>query len=216
MAIATYADLKASVANWQARSDLTTLIPDAITIAEAKLNRKLGEVLTEEQPTGVINSREIDISSFSMAAPIGLFIIEDSGEETEITPRVDGTYPQSAESDKPKHYSIAGSKIVFNCPLDVAYTFRFKFRQRFALSDTATTNWLLDEHPDIYLAATLVWGGLFTEDDARTAKFSTVLEDGIPEVKAYISRQKDRGRLTIDPGLADIGRCSTFNYLTGQ
>lgn len=214
MAISTYAELKSAAANWQARSDLTTTIPDAIMLAEGKLNRELGEVLTNSSLVGVVSSREIDISALSLAAPIGLWLVETSGEETEITPRVDGTYPRSADTGKPKHYSIAASKIVFDSLCDAAYTFRFKYRQRFALSDSATTNWLLTNHPDIYLAATLIWGGLFTSDDTRAVTFASVLEDGIPSLKAYVSRQY-RGLLSIDPGLADIGRCQTFNYTTG-
>lgn len=215
MAIGTFSELKTAAAAWQARSDLTATIPDAIALAEARLNRVLGEVLTNSPLTGVVGSREISISSISMAAPIGLFLAETTGLETEITPRVDGTFAYNADTQKPKHYAISGSTIILDSKCDSAYTFRFKHRQRFALSDASPTNWLLTNHPDIYLAATLVWGGLFTEDDGRAAKFTMVLDEGIPSVKAYVSRQ-NRGLLSIDPGLADIGRRDVFNFTTGE
>ena len=41
MALTNYGELKASIANYLARSDLTTAIPDFITQAESKMNRQL-------------------------------------------------------------------------------------------------------------------------------------------------------------------------------
>jgi hypothetical protein len=41
MAISTYSDLKTTVANYLARSDLTSQIPDFITFAENRLRRDL-------------------------------------------------------------------------------------------------------------------------------------------------------------------------------
>ena len=41
MALATYSDLKTTIANYLARSDLTSQIPDFITLAENRLRREL-------------------------------------------------------------------------------------------------------------------------------------------------------------------------------
>ena len=41
MAITTYSDLKTTVANYLARSDLTSVIPDFIQLAEYRLQRDL-------------------------------------------------------------------------------------------------------------------------------------------------------------------------------
>ena len=41
MAISTYSELQEAVASWLNRSDLTTTIPDFITLAESRLNRTL-------------------------------------------------------------------------------------------------------------------------------------------------------------------------------
>ena len=48
MAITTYSELKTAVANFLARSDLTTQIPDFITLAEARMSREL-ETRTQEK-----------------------------------------------------------------------------------------------------------------------------------------------------------------------
>ena len=41
MAITTYAELQTAIANWLARDDLTTYLPDFITLFEAAANRRL-------------------------------------------------------------------------------------------------------------------------------------------------------------------------------
>ena len=41
MALANYADLQASVANWLHRADLTAVIPDFVAIAEARMSADL-------------------------------------------------------------------------------------------------------------------------------------------------------------------------------
>ena len=41
MALTTYTELKASVADWLNRTDLTTEIPDFISLAEAQMERTL-------------------------------------------------------------------------------------------------------------------------------------------------------------------------------
>lgn len=100
---------------------------------------------------------------------------------------------------------IAATKTIdFDCLLDQAYSFRFRFRQKFALSDSATTNWLLTNHPDVYLAGVLIWGGVFTQNSQFSATFSAILETGIPSVKSAIAQSK-RGVATVDPALSAIG-----------
>ncbi len=41
MALSTYTELKSSLADWLNRSDLTSVIPDFISLAEAQIERQL-------------------------------------------------------------------------------------------------------------------------------------------------------------------------------
>jgi hypothetical protein len=218
LSIVDYASLKTALAAWMKRSSISSTAEDCIGLAESRLNRDLGEVLTNATLTGVLDSREIDVASQSVAEPLALFITTVTGQsETELQKLRDGDFPYSPISSIPVVWGVAVDKIVFNCPLLAAYSFRFKFRQRFALSDAAPTNWLLDNHPDIYLAAAIVWGGLYVDDDGKTAKWSAMLEQSIPSLKAYISRQ-NRGEMRVDPALSAMasGRRRSFNINTGQ
>jgi hypothetical protein len=215
MSFTTKATLKTAVIDWLARSDVTANGDDQITLAEARLNRELGEVLTEQTLTGTLSQRYIDVSSYTVARPISLFLAETGLDEVELTPKMDGTYPRSVTNGRPSYWSYVNGaeRIYFDCPLSGAYPFRFKFRQRFSLAADGDSNWLLAKHPDIYLAASILWGGLYTQDNPRMATFAAVLEQGIPSVKAYISAQ-NKTVLTVDPALA----CNRpfFDYTTGQ
>jgi len=212
MALSNYADLLASVSDWMARTDLSGNAGDFVALGEARLNRELTPVELNTTLTGTLNDPKIDISSLSMAAPVALFL--DDGiipAEMELTQKADGTFPYQTLSLRPRYWAIDGTDIVFNCPLDQAYSFRFRFKQRFSLSEAAPTNWLLTYHPDVYLAASLVWGGLFIRDSPYAAQFQAVLNSDIPEVRHYIAQQ-DRAVATVDPALQRVGRIVRGNY----
>lgn len=205
--LASYTDMKSAVTNWMARADVAGEADDFIDFAEARLNRELDPIEQDTTLTGAANGNEIDVSSLSLDKPISLFLAQPGLNEVEMTPKAPGTFPFVSVSGRPRYYSvdIKGGKIQFDRPLDGEYPFRFRFSQRFSLSDDAPTNWLLTNHPDVYLAAVLVWGGMFIRDSDFYNQWTSVLEPGIASVKHFIAQSK-RGNLTVDPMLQRIGR----------
>jgi len=206
MALATYDDLKTSALDWMTRSGQSGVVEDWITLAEARLNRELGAVETDASLTGTEDSRTIDISSLSMVQPVALFLAPVGEDEQEVTPRADGAFAYLDSSGRPRFWGIDGTNIDFDRPLDEAYPFRLHYRQRFSLA-TSSTNWLLTNHPDIYLAAVLMWGAGYNEDFANGATWKAVLDEGIPDVRNSIAQSR-RGSLTVDRALATVGRRS--------
>jgi hypothetical protein len=204
MALANYSDLKTFLQDMMARSDLSGNVADFITLAEARLNREIPAVETDVTLTGTIDNRRIDVSAHSVVSPLALFL-NDNGQEREITRHADGTFPYTDTSGFPSRWAMDSQSYVdFDCPLQSAYTFRFRIRQRYALSDSATTNWLLTNHPDIYVAAALIWGGGYTKDFEYAGIFASSLRDGVESVKNVIAEQ-NRGVLTVDPALQCFG-----------
>ena len=211
MALGTFDDLKVAVTRWSARSDLAGDAEDFILLGEAALNRELQAVETEATLTGTVGSRSIDISAHSVERPRALFLTyPDTGDEVQLTSKTDGTFPYIDDNGEPELWSVDGDNIKFDRPLDQAYSFRFEFSQRFALSDAAPTNWLLTNHPDVYLAAVLIWGGLFTRNDTVGSRWVAVLNTGIPSVRSAIA-QKKRALLTVDPALSRMNRRYVYN-----
>lgn len=206
MSITNYTELQTAVLDFMARNELTGNVADFIGLAEARLNRELGAVETESTITATADVNAIDVASLSVVEPLALLIAQAGCDEIELTPKVDGTYPRLTSSGTPRYCSLIdqGETVVFDRPPDMAYPMRFRFRQRFALSLSAPTNWLLTNHPDIYLAASIVWGNIFIQATDKTAFYKAILDDGLPSLKNTIARQK-RAVLTVDPMLQRIG-----------
>ena len=216
MALATYSDLKTSVASWLERSDMTAVIVDCVTLAEARMNRELGPVETDASLTGTVGSRELDISALSLVEPLQLWVADPGSEdERRVDPQSSANMAYIDNPGPPRQWVMAStSALKLDRPCDQAYAFRFHYRQRFALSDSAPTNWLLTNHPDIYLAACLMWGACYQESFPNGAVWKGVLDEQLPQVAHTLAKQR-KGTLRVDPGLADIGRRSTFNNTTG-
>jgi hypothetical protein len=212
MAIATYSDLKTKAASWLRRAGNATYVaevPDFVTLAEARLNREIGAVETDASRTGTVDSRSISISALSIVEPIALWVA-DPGEENEreVQKQAASSMAYVDSSGRPSQWCMdSTTNLKLDRPCDLAYAFRFRFRERFALSDSVTTNWLLTNHPDVYLAATLMWGAGYLESWPNGSVFKGMLDEGLASVQRTLSRQK-RGTARVDPALVRIGRRS--------
>ena len=159
MALTTYTTLKASIANWLNRSDLTSEIADDfIKLTEADFNSKLRirkmiaqtsftiDSETEALPTGFLQVRDIYILNGNTKVPL-----------TYTTPsQMDSTVGTST-TGLPNSFTILGDTFRFSPKPDGTYTAFINYYKSFdALSDTTTTNYILTTHPAIYL-----YGALF-------------------------------------------------------
>ena len=209
LTLASYLDLKSVIPVWLDRQDdddISTKTALYIKMAEARLNRELDVVETDATLTGVSSSRSLDTSSLTIVEPIALWIVVN-GDEEAMTPRPDGTFPYEGTSGKPRFWGMDASyaRIDMDRPCDQAYSFRFRFVERFALSDDVTTNWLLTNHPDLYLYAALFEGFNQLQASESAAKFDGLTRDRISAVKSQLAQTK-RSKLVVPPMLARIGR----------
>lgn len=196
MAISNYSELKAAVADWMVRNDVTSSAGDFVALAEASINRTLGPVNTDATLTGTEGSRRVDVSALSIVQPIALHLVV-YGDEEQVTLRPDGSFPYLDVSAQPSFAAFEGDFIDFNTLLDQPYSMRLTYQARLALSDAAPTNWLLTQHPDLYLAACIAWGGLYIEDDAKAAKWESIASRALREV-ANVESRKRRGKLVTE------------------
>lgn len=210
MAISNYSELKTAITEWMDRSDLTGNAADFITLAEARLNRRLKGLEVDTTLNGADASQSIDISSLSLAEPIALFCTTH-GDEYEILLKAPGTIAYNDTAGSPEFYVIDGDTIEFNRPQSGAQTYRFVYQERYALSDSVTTNWLLTKHPDVYLAASIIWGNVYIKDMQAALIFKQTLDEFIKETRNYIA-QKKRGNRSVDNALLVN---STNRYASG-
>ena len=158
MALTTYTELKASLANWLNRSDLTTEIADDfIKLAEADFNSKLRvrsmivqvnitvDAETEALPTDFLQIRDFYILSGQTKTPL-----------TYTTPAQMDTTEGSSRTGLPTTYTILGDTIRFSPKPDATYTAVMNYYKKFtALSSSVATNYILASHPAIYLYGSL-------------------------------------------------------------
>ncbi len=182
MAITTYSDLKNTVANYLARSDLTSVIPDFIQLAEYRLQRDLrirqmlvvatasttGGDSTLGLPTDFLSMRDIHlntnpVSTLRYKAPNSFY------ETARVT-----------ESGKPVDYTILGAEMQLAPVPDTAYTAQMLYYAKPALlSDTNASNIFLANCPDALLYATLGEAEPYLMNDARVQTWATLYSRAI-------------------------------------
>jgi hypothetical protein len=204
MPFSNYTELQASITDWMARSDVSGQAADFITLGEAGLNRELKQVGTTTMLTGVSGQDYIDISALSMIEPKALFV-HDTDAEYEMTKQELGTYTKHEFSGRPNIWAIEGNRIVFDRDLDQAYPFRFVYTGRFALSVSAPTNDFLTQNPDLYMAASIVWGSVYVKSRPDISLWSDMLGAFLASAK-HIEARKARGDMIVDPALLVIGK----------
>jgi hypothetical protein len=204
----TYTGLKTAITDWMDRNDIEGNAADFIALAEAGLNRELETVEVDASISGVVDNRAIDVTSLSVREPVALFILDQS-QEYEVTKKPAGSFEYSEISSFPSLWALDGTNIKFDCPLNSAYSFRFRYSAQFALSDETTTNWLLTNHPDVYLSACIAWGAKFVADDTTLARYAGPIDGFIASINRQESKRK-KGKLGVDPALVSIGRRGSF------
>lgn len=211
--IASYATLQSEALAFMDRAGQAAQVsaaPTWVQMAEARLNRELGALETDTTLTGTLDSRTISISSLSIVEPVALFLAETDRDEVEIDQQADGSFPYLDVSGKPAKWAIDGTNIDFDRPLDSAYPFRFRYRQKLALA-TTDPNWLLTEHPDVYLAATLMWGAGYNEDWPNGQVWKMGLDEGLESVRKVL-QQRRRGMLRVDEAIISGQSYSLANW----
>jgi len=158
MALSTYTELKSAIANWLNRSDLTSEISsDFIVLTEADLNAKLRIRQMHDQTTITINAETETVPTGFLQ--VRDFYILSNGQKfpmTFISPAQMDSVKASSTTGVPTSYTILGSTFRFAPRPDSTYTGILNFYKKFtALSSQNTSNYILTDHPAVYLYGSL-------------------------------------------------------------
>lgn len=195
MAITSYSELQTAIGDWLNRADLDQKIPDFIRLAESTLNDVLRSADMVAQSTGVsITSGRADLP----ADALEIVYAQVAGQEDEpleqITPQQLTMLRRTRTRDaaNPRFFAIIGRKIAVT-PTPASGSLDIDYYQRIpALTDSNTTNWLLDDAPHMYLYTSLLHATPFLMDDARYAVFnSTVSQQVMAAVKSNTTLSLD-------------------------
>lgn len=168
MALASYSDLKSAVADWLARTDLTSRIPDFITLAESRVNRELRVREMVSQVTGTVGTATLAIPS-DFIEVLRFTLDTETDAPLEYRPVDDSEHrAASLSSGPPAWFSVIGGQFRLYPQPDGDYAYMLDYYAQLpALSDSNTTNWLLEKAPDVYLFGALAEAAPFLLDDQR-------------------------------------------------
>ena len=196
MAITTYAELQTATANWLDRTDLTARIPEFIELAEANFNRVI------RQPDMIAKDDSFSIAGRYTTLPTNT--LEIIRIVVDLTPVIVLEYLTPEEiserrivmsaTGKPYYFTMIGGSSnqleVLPSP-DSTYTSSIVYYTRIAaLSDSATSNWLLAAHPDIYLFGTLVEAEPYLKNDERMPMWTTRLDKALNDLGLQGQRER--------------------------
>jgi hypothetical protein len=203
MAITNYSELKTAVANWLDRSDLTAYVPDYITLAESKLRKDRQVRKIQVRVPFSVSTEKVDVpSDFRQIKSLyhdgptyyGPIDIVGEGELAQEK------HLNGADSGVPAKAAYVSDQIWFSPEPDATYSLVMTYETSLvALSDSNTTNWLITNHPEIYLYAALVESAPFLKDDARIATWETMLSKALGLLYQNTQRQEFSGHMVSRP-----------------
>lgn len=201
MAVTTWTELTAAVADWLGRTDLTTPIAnDFVPIAEAEIKRRVRRMT---------NSTTIYISAANMngpadlAEPIALRL--SSGSPSLDVPLRLCSPAMLAEvrawnnnvTSRPTHYAFYDEQLQFAPVPDQSYDgILVYYQQLTALSGTNATNTVLQQAPDAYLYGALLASARYLEHDERVPQWQQAFDAAIEQLNTVADRESYAGSVT--------------------
>jgi len=202
MAINTYANLQTTIKNWLNRSDLDTVgIPEFIELAERRIRR--------DHRARKLLERTFAVSIENVSLPTDFASLEElyhdaSGTrgEIEIVPagKLSVLKALYGSKGRPSYGAILDSKIRFAPVPDQNYNLLMTYwRKILTLSTSQVDNWLLLEHSDIYLYASLVESAPFLKNDSRLSVWEQEYQKRMEELHVDSQRHQWSGNMTRRP-----------------
>lgn len=186
-AIPKYSDLCTKVADWMHRTDLLSLMPTFVAMAE-------------ENMSADIQSRSMDAKTTLTTVP-SVSTLPLPGDMVEmrrlqvvdsyntvlkyVSPDQIGVdYDRNLQA-RPVEFTVIGGNIELAPIPDSAYSIELTYKQRVpALSSTNPSNWVLANWPSIYLFGTMIQACNYAMDFERQAVAQKMYEEAINNINS--------------------------------
>ena len=198
MAFTTYTELKASVADYLARTDLTTQIPDFITLAEKRLKRDL----RIRQMLKVVTATTTAADS-TVGLPSDFLSMRDLHVSTNPVSSIEYLSPsnfyrnaRTTESGVPTKYTVLAAEFQFAPIPDSDYTLSMLYYAAPPeLSSSVSSNVFLVTCPDLLLYGALGEAEPYLLNDSRIQTWAALYDRGI----TALSSSDESGEFASSP-----------------
>lgn len=190
--ITDYATLKTAVADYLARSDLATFVPNFIQNCESKLYKTLRIRAMETALSGTI-------ANGVLAVPARFIGLKYAYVNTSPVQTLDWVPPEmiyarhpvrSGSAEIPRDISVEATNFIFG-PYPGDYDVAGIYYARLAsLSDSNTTNWFITDAPDVLLYGALLEAEPFIKNDARIPVWAEFYRMSYDAIAGEEKRQK--------------------------
>jgi hypothetical protein len=185
MSITTYAELKTKVSDQIDRDDLTdAVVSDFVSLAESAMKRDLFTMSGEVVATYVTVAGENRVPVPNDYIGIrSIHVRGDTGSVLRLVSvdKLNASYAATTQGS-PIMFSIVGDYFVLSPTPDSTYTLELTYYGFSELSDTNTSNWILQKHPDLYLTGALFEAGDYIMDNEKLAKYKSRYEAIITDI----------------------------------
>ena len=177
MALTTYTELKASIADFLNRDDLTSVIPDFITLAESQINRDVRHWKMEARSSGQQSAADeyMQIPA-DWVETIRLHLTGTGTSAVNLISRdamADKRQKNEDTSGTVMYYTHADGQFQLYPTPSADTDFELLYIQKLdALSGSNADNWLLLEAPDVYLYGALIHSAPYLVEDERVAMWA--------------------------------------------
>lgn len=186
MALTNYTELKASVADWLNRGDLTSQVKDFISLAEAEIRRRLrrsrvratvtftAETFSLPATLGELTSVRLVTGSTSQDLPIEICTPEILAEHKSVL----------AATGRPRFAAVVGAQLLLAPVPNAPYSAEIMYFEKLvSLSDAFPTNTTLTESPDLYLFGALMQAEGFLVHDERITTWENKFEKALAQLQ---------------------------------
>ena len=198
MSLSTYSDLQTSIANYLARSDLTSQIPDFITFAENRLRRELRirQMLKSVTTATVANDSTVELPADFLQVRDFVVVTNPLTPLSYSSPSSLSNDPRASEVGVPKSYTILANDFQMSPVPDSVYTVKLLYFAAPAyLSSSNTSNVVLTAAPDALLYASLIEAEPYLMNDARINTWGTMYDRAI----ASLAKSDEEGQYSGVP-----------------
>lgn len=177
--ISDYTSLQAEVSNHLNRQDLASAVPTFIQMAEARFQRQMRcREMVMRQYAQTLVGLSTGANAEYLPLPADFLQLKSATIINGSQPYEPLAYASMDEIDRlnalnvtggrPTDYNIVGSALRLGPFPDAQYTIEIVYYAKLPkLSAQQTRNWLLADHPDYYLYASLLAAAPFLKDDDR-------------------------------------------------
>jgi len=196
MSITTYAELKTAITDFLNRDDIDSVASTFVSLAETDMQRRIRHWRMEKRSTAEIDTQYSAIPADFLEV-IRFHVTSGDTKPLELISQaelLDRKRKNLNTSGSPSYYAITAGEIeVYPVP-DGTYTAELYYYAAIpALSDSNTTNWLLDAYKDAYLYGSLVHSAPYLKEDGRIQTWAALYANAVDAINAESEKSKFGG-----------------------